>query len=98
MSDNWRSRLRMAVDRTGKKHAAIARDAGVTPETLSRVLTGAGGKPAFDTIVRIAHAAGESVGYILHEHDFPYSVEERAALTDAAAIILHREGWSIIKP
>jgi DNA-binding phage protein len=36
-------------------------DAGVTPETLSRILNSADARPAFETVVRIAHAVNESV-------------------------------------
>jgi hypothetical protein len=38
MNDAWRQRLREAVKRSGRKHSDIAWGAGVTPETLSRVL------------------------------------------------------------
>jgi DNA-binding phage protein len=43
----------------------IAEQAGVTPETLSRVIHGIHKQPGFETVVRIIHAAGETVGWLL---------------------------------
>jgi hypothetical protein len=83
----WRARLRAAVDRSGRKHAAIARDAGIAPETLSRILTAAHARPAFDTIVRITHAAGESVGWLLGERGHEFSSRELSFLRETAAIL-----------
>lgn len=66
-SDEWRDRLRIAVERSGRKRAAIARDAGIAPETLSRILNAEHAAPSFDTVVRIAKAAGTRVGWLLGE-------------------------------
>jgi hypothetical protein len=77
---NWRQRLRAAVERSGKKHSAIARDAGIAPETLSRILTATHKEPTFDTVVRITHAAGESVGWLLDENGFALSGDEQKQL------------------
>jgi transcriptional regulator with XRE-family HTH domain len=74
MNEQWRERLRQAVKNraaiTWTKESAIARDAGIAPETLSRVLNERHGRPSFDTIVRIAHAAKENVGYVVGERAF----------------------------
>jgi transcriptional regulator with XRE-family HTH domain len=86
-SDEWRTRLREAVDRTGKKHSAVARDAGIHPETLSRVLTDGMTRPSFEVVVRIAHATGESVGWLLAEPGYALSNEQRELLRRAAATI-----------
>lgn len=71
MNEQWRERLRQAVQNraaiTWTKESAIARVAGIAPETLSRVLNERHGRPSFDTIVRIAHAAKEKVGYLIGE-------------------------------
>ena len=75
----WQERLRIAVDRSGKKHSAIARDAGVAPATLSRILNGKM-TPAFDTIVRIARAINENVGWLLNERGFSLSADEQKQL------------------
>jgi transcriptional regulator with XRE-family HTH domain len=68
--EEWRVQLRSAVERSGRKHAAIAYDAGIAPETLSRVLNASHARPAFGTVVRIAHAAGHSVAWLLGERGF----------------------------
>jgi transcriptional regulator with XRE-family HTH domain len=74
----WRERLRAAVDASGRTQNAIAAAAGVSPETLSRVLSGVHAQPAFETVVRIAHAVGESVGTLLDEPAFFLDGEQRA--------------------
>src|SRR4051794_28344347 len=75
---SWRERLRAAIDASGRTQNAIAASAGVTPETLSRVLSGIHMQPAFDTVVRITHAVGESVGSLLDEPAFSLDAEQRA--------------------
>lgn len=77
---NWRQRLRAAIERSGRKHSAIAREAGVAPETLSRILTATHMRPTFDTVVRIAHAVNENVGWLLDERGFALSADEQKQL------------------
>ena len=77
---DWRARLRAAVARSGKKQSAIARDAGVAPETLSRVLTATLTRPSFDIVVRITHALNENVGWLLDERGFSLTGEEQRQL------------------
>ena len=84
---SWRTRLRKAIDRSGLKHSIIALDAQVTPETLSRILSAEHDHPRFDTVVRIVHAAGQTVGWLLEERGYTFSAEERAKLREAAVII-----------
>lgn len=93
----WRARLREAVNRTGKKHSFIAEEAGIHPCTLSRILTGNLRHPNFQSVVRIAHATGESVGAILREKGFPYTVSERGTLMQSAEIIMHHEKWGLTR-
>jgi hypothetical protein len=66
MNERWRERLRQAVRNraaiTWTKESMVARDAGVAPETLSRVLKARHVRPSYDTVLRIAHAAQENVG------------------------------------
>lgn len=76
---NWRERLRVAVERSGKKHSAIAVAAGVAPATLSRILN-ARMSPTFDTVVAIAHAVDENVGWLLDERGFALSGDEQRQL------------------
>lgn len=79
-SASWRERLRVAIDASGRRQNAIAESAGVSPETLSRVLSGIHAQPAFDTVVRITHALGENVGTLLDEPAFSLDAEQRAEL------------------
>ncbi len=83
----WRARLRIAIEKSGKKQSAIAADAGITPTTLSRILTAAHERPTLDTIVRIARALDESVGWILDEPSFYLSADDQRKLHDAVRIL-----------
>jgi transcriptional regulator with XRE-family HTH domain len=69
MHDSWRERLKRAVQNraavTYTKQASIAALAGVTPETLSRILNAEHARPSFETIVRIALASKEHIGYLI---------------------------------
>src|SRR5882724_12689485 len=76
----WRERLRAAIDRSGMKHSVVALDAGITPETLSRILTAEHQRPSLETIRRIAHAVHENVGWILGENGFSLSSDESKEL------------------
>lgn len=76
---DWRERLRIAIEKSGKKQSAIARDAGVAPETLSRILNSRIG-PTFETVVRITRAVDENVGWLLDERGFSLSTEEQKQL------------------
>jgi SOS-response transcriptional repressor LexA len=84
---SWRDRLRMAIDKSGKKHSAIAADAGVSPATLSRILTAVHERPTLDTIVRIARALNESVGWILDEPSFYLSADDQRKLHEAVRVL-----------
>jgi phage repressor protein C with HTH and peptisase S24 domain len=84
---SWRDRLRIAIDKSGKKHSAIAADAGITPATLSRILTAAHQRPTLDTVVRIARAINESIGWILDEPSFYLSSDDQRKLHEAVRIL-----------
>lgn len=83
----WRERLREAVRDSGQKHAIIALDAGVAPETLSRILAGRDVRPSLDTIARIAHASGCTVGWLLGEPGYSLTADQVRDLRRAATII-----------
>jgi len=89
---DWRERLRGSINRTGKYHRYIAEEAGITATTLSRILSGGHRTPKFETIVRLAHACGEHVGYILGEEPFNLSGEQRAKVRTAAGILMDLTG------
>ena len=84
---NWRERLREAIDRSGMKHSLVALDARITPETLSRILTAEHQRPSLDTITRVAHAAGENVGWILGESGFTLSAFDLTQLREVVRFL-----------
>ena len=84
--EDWRARLREAVERTNRKHWYIAEEAGIDPTTLSRILCGHL-HPRFETVVRIARAAGVSVGSLIGEQAFPLAPHERAMLERAVEVV-----------
>lgn len=84
---DWRERLRGAIRKTGRRQNAIAEQAGVSYETLSKVLTGGHANPRFETVVAITHAAGETVGWLLGEQGFNLSGEQREKVREAAAVL-----------
>jgi SOS-response transcriptional repressor LexA len=84
---SWRDRLRMAIEKSGKKHSVIAEEAGITRATLSRVLTAAHQNPSIDTIMSIARAINENVGWILDEPSYALSAEEQRKLHEAVRIL-----------
>lgn len=83
----WRERLRQAIEASGRKQSVIAAGAGVAPETLSRILNSKHAKPTFETIIRIAHAVDESVGWLLGEPGFALSLDEQKKLSDAVDVL-----------
>jgi SOS-response transcriptional repressor LexA len=84
---DWRDRLRFAIEKSGKKYSVIAHEAGIDPSTISRILTRRRELPAFDTVVRIARAINENVGWLLDERGFSLSSHEQRQLRDAARVI-----------
>jgi transcriptional regulator with XRE-family HTH domain len=64
---DWRDRLRVALDRSNKKHSFLARQAGIAPGTLSRILNGHHRNVSFETICRLADATEVRVGWLLNE-------------------------------
>ena len=92
MTDVWRTRLRQAIDRTNWKHSYVAECAGITPVTLSRILTGVSAEPHLTSIVRLAHVAGVTVGWLLDEEGLQIGERERTQLRNAAHVILRLTG------
>src|SRR5258708_30721313 len=73
---SWRERLRAAIDKSGTKHSLVALDAGITPETLSRLLKAEHQRPRLDFVTRLAHAVNEAGGWILEERGFGLSADD----------------------
>jgi transcriptional regulator with XRE-family HTH domain len=83
----WRRRLRELVCRNGRSQGDVAARAGVTEETLSRILTGETGDPKLTTLMAIVQASGGTLGWVLGEPTYTLSADERDKLLAAAAII-----------
>lgn len=79
---DWRKRFVSAIDITRRTQNAIAEQAGVSPETLSRIIHGIHAQPQFETVVKIVYATHESVGWLLGEARAPLSSEEIAKMRE----------------
>lgn len=82
----WRERLREAVEATGLSHSEIARRAGIADGTLSRILTSKM-NPRFETVVKLAYACGETVGWIMESPGYELSRDELLQLQRATAFL-----------
>ena len=87
--NDWRGRLREAVYDSGLKHTVIAFDAAVDPATLSRIINGRI-QPRFESVVRLARAAGVTVGWLLDEpvRGVELTDRQQSTLRAAGAILL----------
>jgi hypothetical protein len=88
----WRERLRQAIRESGKKQSVIAYEAGMTPETVSRILSAQHARPSFESIAKIARAAGVSLGWIMEEPGFSLTDEQRAKVRTAGVLLLNLTG------
>jgi len=77
---DWRKRLTHAIDLTRRTQTSIAEQAGVSQETLSRIIHGIHTDPRFETVVRIVHATGETVGWLLREPQTFLSTDDSAQM------------------
>jgi transcriptional regulator with XRE-family HTH domain len=84
---HWRKRLVHAIHLSRRTQASIAEQADVTPETLSRVIHGIHAQPGFETVVRIIHATGESVGWLLREPQTFLSTDDSARMREIIAFL-----------
>jgi len=94
-------RLRAAIESTGLKHSWLAMEAGITPATLSNVLTGRTSDPSFSTVLAIARAIGQPLAAILDEPPQPLLDSERDVLRQAVDVLERRilrspgRSWSL---
>ena len=58
----------------------LAEEAGISPEALSKIINGVTADPQLDTIVRIAHVLGETVGSLLGETGFDLDAADQQHL------------------
>jgi DNA-binding phage protein len=92
MPADWRERLRQAVRASGKTQSAIAREVDMTQESVSRILSAHHVRPSFETVAKIAHASGVSVGWILREPGFVLTDEQRAKIRTAGMVLVNLTG------
>ncbi len=92
LASGWRVRLRQAVRESGKTQNVVAREAHMTPETLSRILSAEHARPSFESIAKIARAAGVSLGWVMEEPGFSLTDEQRAKVRTASMLLLNLTG------
>ncbi|HEX2061117.1 MAG TPA: LexA family transcriptional regulator [Thermoanaerobaculia bacterium] len=73
-------RLEAAIKASGRKAAAVAREAGTTPENLSRIISGENSNPGYALVVNLARAARTTMG-ALNGESIEISREDLQALT-----------------
>jgi len=83
----WRERLRDTVRRSGFNQATIASAAGISPETLGRILSGKTREPRIETLAAIAHSLATPVGWLLGERGYSLSAEQVRRLREVANVI-----------
>jgi transcriptional regulator with XRE-family HTH domain len=88
IGDSWRSRLREALDASGRAYGDIARGAGIDAGTLSALLNQRGPIPSLVTLVRLARELNITIGWLLGEKQLHVGKREREDLRRAARLIL----------
>jgi transcriptional regulator with XRE-family HTH domain len=87
--------LRAAIPDARGEQKALAYKAGVTPEALNRILTGATKEPGFETIAKIARAAGLDMNRLaVEEGEVPRASSLAAdllSLSDRRQLVRHAE-------
>lgn len=74
---DFADRLKAAIASRGIKQSWLAAEAGIPPETLSRILTKTTENPGIHTVSKIAHVLGESVGSLLGERGYDITEADR---------------------
>lgn len=64
---DWHDQLRISVERSGRSHASIASDAGISRQTLARILREPHANARFETVLRIVTALGVRLGWLIGE-------------------------------
>lgn len=81
------SRLRAAIDATGRTQSWIAEHAGVPDETISRIVTRETKNPQIVTLLKLAPVLGVTVGWLLGEKIAPFTDAESRAIASAIDIL-----------
>ncbi|HYI07499.1 MAG TPA: S24 family peptidase [Thermoanaerobaculia bacterium] len=83
-------RLRAAIDAKGKSHAWVAEEVGITPASLSAILTGKTADPSFFTVLAIARAIEEPLSAIVDDPLVFWNAEELGRLGDIGGWLVER--------
>ena len=87
---NIAARLRSAIVAKGMRHAWLASEAGITPATLSNILTGRTSDPSLSVVIALADALGEPLGALLGERSESLLASEQEVLRQAVEILERR--------
>lgn len=90
------SRMRAAIDATGRTQASIAAQSEVPEETISRIVTGETKNPHLVTLTRLAATLNVSVGWLLGERMAPFTDTEARVLASAMEILRYRIGGATV--
>src|ERR1051325_1883100 len=74
--------IRARLDALGWNQAKLAEVSGVSEVAISKIITGVTADPQLETIVRLAHALGETVGALLGEKGFDLDASGQQSLRD----------------
>jgi transcriptional regulator with XRE-family HTH domain len=88
------TRLRQAIDATGRKQSWVAARANVPEETISRIVTGQSRNPQIATLMKIAPVVGVSVGWLLDERGAAVSAGDARTITAAIDVLRGLVGTS----
>ncbi|HEV7766689.1 MAG TPA: LexA family transcriptional regulator [Thermoanaerobaculia bacterium] len=83
-------RLREAIDAKNISHAWVAEQVGITPASLSSILTGKTADPRFSVVLGIARAIQEPLSAIVDDPLLFWSAEELAKLGDFGGWLVKR--------
>ena len=73
-------RLEAAIQASGKSRRVIAEEAGMAPETISRIISGENSNPTYQLLIKIARATNTTVG-ALNGDSIQLSSQDDRALT-----------------
>jgi len=83
-------RLRKAIDGKNKSHAWVAQEVGITPASLSAILTGKTEDPSFFTVLAIARTLGEPLSAIVDDPLHYWKAEELGKLEELGGWLVER--------
>jgi SOS-response transcriptional repressor LexA len=83
-------RLRAAIEAKGMRHGWVASEAGITPATLSNILTSRTSDPSLSVVKAIADVIGEPLGALLGDRSESLLESEQEVLRQAVEILERR--------